>query len=58
MTYLLGHENTSMLIACYGLVHGNYIVIYAYEIHHIHVTFIGLVHVFIYAVYILAVYID
>ena len=28
-----------MLVACYGLVHGNDIVIYTYEIYQIHVTY-------------------
>ena len=32
-------EIHSMLVACYGLVHGDDLVLYTYEIHQIHVTF-------------------
>ena len=40
MTLLISiQEIHSMLVACYGLVHGNDIFIYTYEIHLIHVTF-------------------
>ena len=53
-------------IARYGLVHGNDIVIYTYEIQQIHITFIGLVHLIdmvvistsVYAVYSQSMLID
>ena len=38
-TFVVTHELHSMLVACYMLVHGNDIVIYTYEIQHIHITF-------------------